>query len=153
MGGLGEVLPAPGTTAGSLPAAFLWWALAVSASRGAVLVFTALAVVLASVVGVWAATEESRRCGREDPGSVVIDEVAGQWLTLLVVLLCHPSIAREELWKLTVAGFFAFRFFDILKVWPVNRLEELPGGLGIMADDLAAGLWAAVVLSVVWIVL
>lgn len=143
--GLGERVPAPGTIAGSLPAALLWCALAVVADRNVLVWCTALGVVLLTAVGLWAAGVESRRLAMEDPGPVVIDEVAGQWLSYLVVL---PVLQVGDL-KATVliaaTGFFAFRFFDITKAWPANRLEEIPGGAGIMADDLAAGVWAGLV--------
>jgi phosphatidylglycerophosphatase A len=101
-----------------------------------------VALVLAiSVAGVWAANEAERHFGREDPGPVVIDEVAGQLVTLLLLGVGTVGIA---------AGFFVFRILDITKPWPVRRFEDLPGGLGIMADDLMAGvygwgiMWAAV---------
>ena len=75
-----------------------------------------------SVVGIWAAGVAARHFGREDPGHVVIDEVAGQLMTLRALL-----------------GFLIFRVLDIIKPWPANRFEALHGGLGVMADDLMAG--------------
>lgn len=97
-------------------------------------------VLAISAAGVWAASEAERHFGREDPGPVVIDEVAGQLLTLLFLGVGALGVA---------AGFLVFRVLDITKPWPVRRLEDLPGGLGIMADDLMAGvygwgiMWAA----------
>jgi phosphatidylglycerophosphatase A len=143
--GLGEVLPAPGTSAGSAPAAALWLGLAMGAPDHLVSLGAAL-VGLASAAGLWASEEESRRLGREDPGSVVIDEVAGQWLTLLIAA---PLMAGSDLfeWSLHIAaGFLLFRLFDIVKPGPVRALERLGGGAGIMADDLAAGVGAGIVL-------
>jgi phosphatidylglycerophosphatase A len=83
-----------------------------------------------TVIGVWAASVAERAFGKEDPGPVVIDEVAGQLLTLFMTGVG---------WKGAVAGFFIFRLFDIVKPPPARQLERLHGGLGIMADDLAAG--------------
>jgi phosphatidylglycerophosphatase A len=90
--------------------------------------------------GIWAATQTARIFQREDPGMVVVDEVLGQWVTLLAV----P--ARN--WKVLVVGFLLFRVFDIWKPWPVRTLERLPEGVGIVADDLAAGVYSAVLLYV-----
>jgi phosphatidylglycerophosphatase A len=77
---------------------------------------------------------------RKDPGAVVIDEVAGQLITFLFV----PRDAG--LWAL-VAGFFAFRLFDIWKPYPISRLESLESGLGVMADDVLAGAYAATLMA------
>jgi len=95
--------------------------------------FVALAVTF---VGIPAATIVAREAGREDPGFVVIDEVAGQ---LIALILLRPD------WKHAALGLVLFRVFDIWKPWPVRRLEELPDGTGIMLDDVAAGLLALMV--------
>jgi phosphatidylglycerophosphatase A len=100
----------------------------------------ALMALAITPIGIWAAGETARQMDREDPGLVVIDEVAGQWLTL--------AGASALNWKSFLAAFLFFRLFDIWKPFPVNRLEALPGGLGIMADDLAAGVYAALVIFV-----
>lgn len=89
-------------------------------------------------VSVWAAGETARWHGRKDPGLVVIDEVLGQWVTL--------AGATGLNWRSALIGFVLFRLFDIWKPGPVRRLESLPGGYGIVADDLAAGAAAALVL-------
>jgi phosphatidylglycerophosphatase A len=89
-------------------------------------------------VGIWAAGATARVCGRKDPGLVVVDEVLGQWLTL--------AGATTLNWKSWIAAFLLFRAFDILKPQPVRALERLPGGTGIVADDLMAGLYGALVL-------
>jgi phosphatidylglycerophosphatase A len=99
-----------------------------------------LAILLVSLVGMWAATRAEKLLGKKDPGAVVVDEVAGQLVTFLFV----PWLAGG--WTV-VAGFVAFRVFDIWKPYPVRRLEGLGGGLGIMADDLLAGFYAAAVMS------
>jgi phosphatidylglycerophosphatase A len=119
---------APGT-AGSAAALVIFlpvrWA-------GSLALEIALAALVA-VTGVWAATEAERALGRQDPGPVVIDEVAG----MLVSLFFLPAT-----WPVIVTAFLAFRIFDIIKPWPCDALERLHGGLGIMADDLAAGVYA-----------
>jgi phosphatidylglycerophosphatase A len=102
--------------------------------------FTLLLVLLATAIGIPAATIVARESGREDPGHVVIDEVAGQWLTLVV---CRPD------WPHALLGLGLFRLFDITKPWPIRKLEALPAGWGIMLDDLAAGLFGAIVLLVI----
>ena len=90
-------------------------------------------IVLATAIGIPAATLEARGCGKKDPSHVVIDEVAGQLVTL---------IATPIAWKPLVTGFVLFRAFDILKPPPIRTLEKLPEGSGIVVDDLGAGLYA-----------
>lgn len=85
-------------------------------------------------VAVWSSEVYRRRAGIEDPPEVVVDEVVGFFTT---VALWKPS------WSLLVAGFLLFRFFDIVKPFPVGLAERLPGGVGIVADDLAAGVYSA----------
>jgi phosphatidylglycerophosphatase A len=101
-------------------------------------------VAVITVIGTWAATRVEKLSGRKDPGIVVVDEVAGQ----LVALLFLPFFYTMSLW-LVLMGFILFRLFDIWKPYPIRKLESLGGGLGIMADDLLAGLYAAVLLSLV----
>lgn len=151
VGGLGDVVPAPGTTAGSAPAAAVWWILA--AALGASWLLTAASVALtvaAVVVGVWASEVEARRRGRSDPGPVVIDEVAGQWLCFAVASPVSTVTGTRALTLFVATGFVLFRIFDVVKPWPVRRLERLRGGLGIVADDLAAGALAGLVLAIAW---
>jgi phosphatidylglycerophosphatase A len=101
--------------------------------------FAALAIAV-SAPAIWAAGETARQSGIEDPRFVVVDEVVGQWLAL--------AGARVFNWKSWLAAFVLFRLFDIWKPFPVRQLESLPGGLGIVADDLMAGLYAALVLFI-----
>jgi phosphatidylglycerophosphatase A len=151
--GLGDRLPAPGTTAGSLPAIAGWWLamlwLPEAPSR---LAATAVGIVLILVVGTWAAGVEERRRGAGDPGPVVVDEVAGQWLTMVPAVLLDPGRGPGELAVVAGIGFLLFRVFDIAKPWPVHRFEALPGAVGIMADDLAAACFAGALLALalVW---
>lgn len=134
--GAGLLKPGPGTY-GSVAAVLLWYAAAHVFHPGwaALAVGTAVAAVLATLVGIPAATIVAREAGREDPGFVVVDEVAGQWIAL---------IAMRPDWLHALLALVLFRLFDIWKPWPVRRLEELPGGTGIMLDDVAAGVLALV---------
>lgn len=88
--------------------------------------------------GIWAAGRTARHYGKKDPGLVVIDEVLGQWITI--------SGATVLNWKSWLIAFLLFRLLDIWKPEPVRRLERLPGGVGIVADDVMAGLYGALVL-------
>ncbi len=98
----------------------------------------AVLIGLVVAIGIPAATLEARGCGEKDPSHVVIDEVAGQLLTLI---LC-PIV-----WQALLAGFILFRAFDIVKPPPVRSLEQLPEGTGIVVDDLGAGIYALIVLQ------
>ena len=154
MFGLGDRLPAPGTLAGSLPTALVWWALLALRPAPAPLLSVAVAVaVVLFILGVWAAGEEAARRGRADPGPVVIDEVAGQWLTYLVALPFLRVGGGPELALVIGCGFFLFRVFDVVKPWPLSALERLDGGLGIMAEDLVGGVLAGAALAAlgVWL--
>jgi phosphatidylglycerophosphatase A len=107
----------------------------------------ALMVVLGSAACLCCARASIAAVGKNDPSEVVMDEFAGQALTFLPIPLLLPrSLSGGESFLLALFGFLLFRAFDILKPWPIRRLERLPGGLGILADDLAAGLGSAVVL-------
>jgi len=90
-----------------------------------------------SLIGTWGATGTARALGREDPGPVIVDEVAGQLLTLL---LTGVGVVGA------IAGFFIFRILDIVKPWPARNFEALHGGVGIMADDLMAGLYGNILM-------
>ena len=127
----------PGT-AGSLAAVLLVAAL--HAWLGAGRITIALLVVVLLVPGIWASTVTARLLNREDPGMVVVDEVLGQWVTLLGAVILN--------WKALLLGFLLFRLFDIWKPWPIRRLENLPEGTGIVVDDLGAGAYGALVLLV-----
>ena len=133
LGPIGYVRPAPGTI-GSLVALGTGYMIA-SFSLG-VLVAAILAV---AILGVFAAERYGQRTGKKDASEVIIDEVAGQWIPLVIIPL-------EVEWY--VAAFLLFRFFDISKIGPVGHAENLTGGIGVMADDLVAGILAAVVLWV-----
>jgi phosphatidylglycerophosphatase A len=141
VGGLGDRLPAPGTTVGSLVAAAGFIVLARSL-RGTTIPVALAALAVIVPVAVWACGAEEARRGERDPGPIVLDEVAGQWLALTLTAL---GVGRGLSPLEVVAGFALFRLFDIAKPWPIRRLERLPGGWGIVVDDLAAGAAAAAV--------
>jgi len=100
----------------------------------------AACVVIITLVGIPAAAVASKNAGDEDPSFVVIDEVAGQMLTFFLVPFSVANI---------ILGFVLFRAFDITKPWPIRKLESLPHGIGIMADDLLAGVYACAVMHVI----
>lgn len=107
-----------------------------------------MAAVLVAMAGMWAASRVEKMHGAKDPGKVVIDEVAGQMIALVAVPLMVGT------WWTIIAAFLLFRFFDIVKPYPARSLESLHGGLGIMADDVVAGAYAAIavalMVSVMW---
>ncbi len=128
--GSGLLPKAPGTWGSLAALPFAYLIVALTGTWGLL-----AAAVLAILVGVWAAGVYSARSGQADPQRVVIDEVAGQWLALVPV--------AQDL-RLYAVAFLAFRFFDIVKVWPAGRIDrELKGGWGIMLDDVVAGIYAA----------
>ena len=137
LGPFGHLPKAPGTW-GSLAAvvAAPWLFLPLS------LPWRILILVLVLALGAWAASRAERLFGRKDPGCVVVDELLGQWLTLLPFAALAP-------WQLA-CGFVLFRITDILKPWPIRWVERsAPGGLGVMLDDAVAALPAAFLL---WII-
>lgn len=136
VGGAGFFPFAPGTV-GSAVAVVLYlatrhWSMAAQAGLLAAIV----------VVGIWAAGVTATYLAREDPGPVVIDEVAGQLVTLFMTGAGLTG---------AIIGFLVFRVFDIIKPWPAAQLEDLEGGVGIMADDLMAGVYGwLVVTGILW---
>jgi len=124
LGGVGRLPVAPGTW-GSLAVLPLWWLLR---PRGPVAY--GLLVLALTLAGLWSAGSAAQLLGRRDHPAVVIDEAAGQ---LVALALLPPT------WPAGLLGFLLFRVLDILKPWPLKALEHLPGGWGVMADDLAAG--------------
>jgi phosphatidylglycerophosphatase A len=143
--GTGYAPIAPGT-AGSALAAGLWL-LAVPGLGISTAGWLAV-VALVTGLGIWAAGEAEKLWGTHDDGRITIDEVAGQWLALLFVPV-DPADPVQALW-VAVSGFLLFRLFDIWKPPPVRRFESLPGGVGVVADDLMAGLYANLCLQVLW---
>jgi phosphatidylglycerophosphatase A len=107
-----------------------------------VVVIELAAVALIIWVGIWAASVTEKLSGRKDPSKVVIDEVAGQFIALIPI----PFVPGTAWWA-AILAFILFRFFDIVKPYPARRLESLESGLGIMADDIVAGVYAAIVVA------
>lgn len=104
--------------------------------------FEAAAIAAVFGAGTWAATAAERHFGKKDPGPVVIDEVLG-----MLVTLAFLGVGLSG----AIVGFFLFRVFDIIKPYPAGKLEDLPRGLGVMADDAMAGLYAHVALrACIW---
>lgn len=132
--GAGLLGPGPGTY-GSVAAVLLWYGAihGLHPTLPQQIAGTVLAALVATAIGIPAATIVARESGREDPGHVVIDEVAGQWFALIAI----PAD-----WRHAALGLLLFRLFDITKPPPVRNLERLHGGTGIMLDDVAAGVLA-----------
>ena len=136
--GVGYLPLAPGTF-GSLVGVGIFWLLV--RVNPLVIVVAILAVTFA---GIWAGSRVEQVSGRKDPGKVVVDEVAGQMIALFPLTL-FPRWSTGAV----ILSFILFRFFDIVKPYPANRLQDLDGGMGIMFDDLVAGVYAAVVVSII----
>lgn len=132
--GIGHAPVASGTlaTIAAVPLHILLWRLGGSVATGT-------AALVLSVAGIAAAGAMQARLGYHDPSEVVIDEVAGYFVAMLFVAPTPWTV---------VIGFLLFRALDVLKPWPISAAEALPGGWGIMADDLACGLLCCVVLNV-----
>jgi phosphatidylglycerophosphatase A len=129
------------------------------------LVPSLVALVGVGLIGVWSSRRVSAYAGSRDPGYVVIDEVSGMHLTLVLAIMplglptrllpaddasvfaLYSALSLLN-WKYLLLGFILFRVFDIWKTWPIRRVEKLPGGWGIMADDWMAGIYAAILLRV-----
>jgi phosphatidylglycerophosphatase A len=131
--GIGYFPFAPGTI-GSLGGLLLW---AVLPQNPAV---TGAAILAICALGAWAAGAAERHFGGIDPGPVVIDEVMGMLVTLFMIPAGWPG---------ALAGFLLFRAFDVIKPWPANRLEHLPGGIGVMADDFMAAVYSNLALRAI----
>lgn len=135
--GVGTLRPGPGTY-GSLATVLLWAAIAHYTPAVFRLPLNIALAALVVLVGIPAATQVARATGRKDPQIVVIDEVAGQLITLFGAPLG---------WKAFLAGLILFRAFDMTKPWPVRNLEKLPEGTGIVMDDVAAGVYGLIIMQ------
>lgn len=138
--GAGYMRPGPGTW-GSAAALLLWLAVeyGVHPTRGALAIGTGVGAVAVLLVGIPASSIVAREAATDDPGFVVLDEVAGQWIALIA--------AGPRVWTWLLA-FLLFRFFDIVKPPPARQFDRMHGGFGIMMDDVAAGAYA---LLLVWL--
>jgi len=134
--GSGYLPKAPGTW-GSLAALPYAWIIMKMGGQNALLA----AIVVVFSVGLWASKDYMARTKTHDPGAIVIDEVVGQWIVLLAAPL-DPA--------LYIFGFVLFRLFDIFKPWPISKADQsIPGAMGVMIDDVIAGLFGLAVLVLV----
>lgn len=134
---------APGT-AGALLAFGVWYALSFLVPASVLLWLTVVLALVFTVAGVWAANRLEQAWG-EDPSRVVVDEMVGCWITLLAAPAGH-------LWY-GLAAFGLFRLFDIWKPLGIRRMENLPGGIGVMMDDVLSGVYGFIVLIVArWLI-
>jgi phosphatidylglycerophosphatase A len=141
--GVGYLPLMPGTY-GSLVAVGIFLGLT-QVARGNVLIAVVLVSIVAfTFVGIWAASRTEELSGRKDPGKVVVDEVAGQLISLFPLTLFSQWTTAA-----VIISFILFRFFDIVKPYPARRFEAFKGGLGIMCDDLVAGVYGAVITSII----
>lgn len=137
LGPIGKQLPAPGTW-GSLIALFVGYGI-----LSAGWYWLALATLLCILLGIWAASLYEAHSGKKDASEVIIDEVAGQWSVLLVAPLTLEGF---------IAAFILFRLFDITKPFPIRKAEAIPGGMGVMADDIVAGFFAGTGLIILMLI-
>lgn len=153
--GLGWLPIAPGTW-GSLPPVLAFGImLHFGAPATAIVAVMVAFVVAASVACVACVPAVEALAGKTDPGEVVVDEVAGQAIVFLIIPLLLPAdLSMKQCCFIAGLGFLLFRVLDITKPWPIKKLEALPAGWGVLADDLLAGVFAALLLSIfvkVWI--
>jgi len=143
--GLGWLPLAPGSW-GSLPPAIIFALLfQFGASPLVIIVVMAALAAAGSIVCVKCASASIEATSDTDPNEVVADEIAGQAITF-VFAGASMAVVASGVWGLTLGGFFLFRLFDVIKPCPARRLEKLPQGWGILADDIVAGLYAAIAL-------
>lgn len=136
--GTGLLRPGPGSW-GSAATVFLWWLLSRWVSAGWQAPATVMLAAAAVLIGIPAATRVARAARLKDPQFVVVDEVAGQLIALIAVPVS---------WKSLLLGFILFRGFDIVKPWPLHQIENLPEGIGIVLDDVGAGLYALALMQI-----
>lgn len=140
--GVGYLPVMPGTY-GSLVAVGIFLGLTRLATGNALIAVVLVTILVVTFAGIWAGSRTEELSGRKDPGKVVVDEVAGQLISLFpLTLFGHWSTVA------VIISFILFRFFDIVKPYPARRFEALKGGLGIMCDDLVAGVYGAVITSI-----
>lgn len=135
--GVGHFPYGPGTM-GALLAILIWYPITTMANHTTWFLITLALILAFTLLGAWSSTVAERYWG-EDPSRVVIDEVVGQWITLLAV----PAVFS---WWHVLAAFVLFRFFDIVKPLGVRKMENFKSGWGIMADDILAGCYGAILI-------
>jgi len=148
--GLGRLPLAPGTW-GSLPPTIIFGLMSQMQTPAVIISIVMAALTIAgSIICVRFAPAVIAETGKNDPGEVVADELAGQAVAFLTIPFLGPEIfSTSQIWVITAGGFLLFRLFDIAKPWPICKLEKLPEGWGVLADDLLAGVYAAIVLQII----
>lgn len=140
--GLGWLPVAPGTW-GSLPPAIVFALMCyLDASAMSISIVMAVLALSGSVICVKFAPASIAATGKTDPPEVVTDEFAGQAVTFMVI----GTVPAGQIWTTAVLGLLLFRFLDIVKPWPIRKLEKLPKGWGILSDDLTAAVYAGITL-------
>jgi phosphatidylglycerophosphatase A len=145
--GAGLIPFGPGTF-GSLVGLLIAYGLISIFSFDVILLQNSLIIVslILALLGVWSGTRAEKIFDRKDAGQIVIDEVCGQVISFVFIAPYLVRLGSQWQWWM-IAGFVLFRLFDIFKPYPLNNLQQLTGGLGVMMDDVIAGIYAAVVMS------
>jgi phosphatidylglycerophosphatase A len=146
--GLGWLPVAPGSW-GSLPSAIIFGLVCYFSGSAVIAISLMIALIMVgSFVCVKFSYVAVAATGNKDPNEVVADEIAGQALTFLAMPLLMADVSGGQIGWIVLLGYFLFRLFDTVKPWPSYRLEELPAGWGILADDLMAGIYAGIALFI-----
>ena len=138
----------PGT-AGAVVGFVLWLPLVMTGHVTGTFIATLGLIVVFTALGIWSASVAERFWG-PDPSKVVMDETVGQWISMLPLSVFATAACPFEsvsCWMWAILSLILFRFFDIVKPLGVRKMEDLPGGIGIMADDILAGIYGAVILA------
>ena len=138
----------PGT-AGAVVGFVLWLPLVMTGHVTGTFIATLGLIVVFTALGIWSASVAERFWG-PDPSKVVMDETVGQWISMLPLSVFATAASPFEsvsFWMWAILSLILFRFFDIVKPLGVRKMEDLPGGIGIMADDILAGIYGAVILA------
>lgn len=145
--GAGLIPFGPGTW-GSLVGLLMAYGLIASFRLDVVLLQNILLIasVALAAVGIWASTRAETVFSRKDAGQIVIDEVCGQIISFVFIAPYLVRLGSQWRWWM-IPGFLLFRAFDIFKPYPINKLQDLRGGFGVMMDDIVAGIYAAVLMS------
>ncbi len=149
FGYVGHMRPASGTWGSAAAIPFAWL---LHLAGGPLLLV--IATVLLFVAGLWASAGFMRATGTHDPSEIVVDEAVGQWIALLPISVgaAHAGVDFTALWPGIVAAFFLFRGFDIWKPGPIGWADRQPGAMGVMLDDVLAGIATALcVMVLAWL--
>ena len=140
---------APGTV-GAILATLMWYALSIFLSSSFLLYATILLILLFTVLGIWSANALEPVWGK-DPSRIVVDEMVGVWIALLAVI---PFQASEQLqWYYILIAFTLFRLFDIFKPLGIKKMEDMKGGVGVMMDDILAGIYSCILILITrWLI-